>query len=249
MKHFREITQPASRIFAIGDIHGCSRELKVLLEFLRAERNLSAGDLVVFIGDFVDRGPDTRGVIQLLVEFQQAFPETIFLRGNHEDMLLDFLGYEGSQGNVYILNGGANTLQSYDISPADTSETVVEKLPPLHLGFLLGLESFVQVDGYIFVHAGLNPLKSLSDQEGRDLFWIRDEFIANVHQFNATVVFGHTPYQNVLFNFPYKIGIDTGLVYENMLTCLNLTEKEILQVKFGTKRVTKRRFPANKGSI
>lgn len=91
-----EITETTGeRVFAIGDVHGCAQEISVLLEFLVKKQNLSQKDAVIFLGDYIDRGPDTRGVIDLLVNFQNDFPKTKFLRGNHEDMLMDFFGFGG----------------------------------------------------------------------------------------------------------------------------------------------------------
>ncbi len=243
MRPFRVIDPPAGRIYAIGDIHGCLREISAVIEFLKKERKLSAEDLVVFMGDYIDRGRDTRGVISLLIDFQKEYSQTVFLRGNHEDMFLNFLGFEGSQGAVFLVNGGAATLKSYGISSSTPPAEIVNDMPNAHLAFLLGLDSYVQVGEYVFAHAGIHPLKPLEEQSGMDLFWIRDEFIANIHRFPVTVVFGHTPYQQVLFNPPFKIGIDTGLVYHNVLTCLDLTNKEIIQVRFGTDRVVTGDFP------
>ena len=243
-KPLRVIAEPPGRIFAIGDIHGTLAELETLLGFLETERALSQDDLVVFVGDYVDRGPDTSAVISTLIAFRKRFPAAVFLQGNHEDMLLDFLGFSGSQGGVYLLNGGGSTLRSYGLPMSMAPREVVNELPNDHVAFLLGLDSYVRVGGYAFVHAGLNPLRPFEGQDGKDLFWIRDEFIANIHPFGLAVIFGHTPYQNVLFHLPYKIGIDTGLVYKNMLTCLSITERELLQVRAGTRKVITSRFPA-----
>ncbi|NMC64205.1 MAG: serine/threonine protein phosphatase [SAR324 cluster bacterium] len=244
MKPFRKIDSPIGRLIAIGDIHACCKELEALLGFLKAERGLSSEDLVVFMGDYIDRGSDAAGVIKMLLQFQQEFPSTVFLKGNHEDMLLDHLGFEGNQGSVFIVNGGAATLASYGISASESSDQVALKMPTSHLGFLLNLDSYVMVDKFVFAHAGLHPLKPLDGQKSRDLFWIREEFIGNIHPFEITVVFGHTPYKNVLFNLPYKIGIDTGLVYGNMLSCVDFTSKEIVQVRLGTTKITVRGFPS-----
>lgn len=260
---YREIQEMPDRLFAVGDIHGCLDETKVLLEFLVGEQSLSARDLVIFIGDYVDRGPQSKQVVDLLLQFKAAFPTTVFLRGNHEDMLLHFLGYPGREGRAYLANGGASFFESYGVSPfppaADefgpdgkmnvpvSSEEYAlnlhKLLPHDHMAFFLGLERYVICSDYVFAHAGVNPLRDLRSQTDNDLYWIRDEFIQNVHYFRRAVVFGHTPYENVLFHFPYKIGIDTGLVYGNRLSCIEVVQRRVHQVTKGAAKVQSGDFP------
>ena len=239
----RDIVDDSERVFAVGDIHGCRFELNILLNHLYDHENLSQRDLVVFIGDYVDRGPDSRGVLDRLIDFQQEFPKTVFLRGNHEDMLLDHLGFGGRMGPAYLYNGGDATFKSYQIPLGDPPKTQLEQLPEEHIDFLVALESYVQVGSYVFAHAGLSPLRDLQAQEEQDLYWIRDEFIQNKHTFSKTIVFGHTPYENVFFEPPYKIGIDTGLVYGNILSCVELAEQLIYQVRAGEGKVEIKSFP------
>lgn len=244
MPQFREI-EPYKRLYVIGDIHGCANELSHLLLHLVQVEKLSTDDAVVFIGDYIDRGPDSRGVIQELLGFKAAYPNCSFLRGNHEDMFLSFLGFEGRQGKVYLFNGGQICLKSYGIPETRAPEDVLGDIPPQHLSFLLGLERGVKAGRFLFVHAGVNPLTPLDEQDDRDLYWIRDEFIMNVHRFDCTVVFGHTPYQDVVFHLPYKIGIDTGVVFGNMLSCLELTENKLFQIKRDENSVVEKPFPAS----
>ncbi len=234
---FRELEFSPSRTYVVGDIHGCNLELQSMLTFLEGTQKIGAEDLVVFIGDYIDRGPDSNGVVASLISFQKRHPQTIFLRGNHEDMFLEFLGFEGTEGMAYLKNGGAQCLQSYGLSGEATSEEALASMPRDHLSFLLNTERYVIADKYIYVHAGLDPLRDLRTQLDSSLFWIRDEFITNIHKFEKTVVFGHTPYRDVLFHLPYKIGIDTGLVYGNKLTCLELTGETVLQVKKGSSEI------------
>lgn len=240
MSKFREFHDAPSRIFAIGDIHGCVIELRTLLDYLQKTQNLSAQDLVVFIGDYIDRGIDSKGVIDRLMEFQSFHMNTVFLRGNHEDMFLSFLGLPGLLGESFLINGGAQTLMSYGIDPLSSSEEVVTLLPAHHYSFFLNLESYVITPDFVLVHAGLNPLRDLRSQLDENLFWIRDEFIHNIHHFEKTVIFGHTPYQDVMVHPPYKIGIDTGLVYGNKLTCVELVGGKVFQIARGDKDVIER---------
>lgn len=238
-----EITDELERVYVVGDIHGCSRELTVLLEHLVKREKLSERDLVIFVGDYIDRGKDSKGTIETLVHFQSKFPATLFLKGNHEDMLLDFLGFGGTMGHSYLANGGADTINSYGLSVLASPEEICDMLPKEHIAFFLSLQSYCMWGDYIVAHAGLNPLRDMRAQLDEDLFWIRDEFINNIHVFKKTVVFGHTPYQDVLFHLPYKIGLDTGLVYGNRLSCIELKGKQIFQVLAGGQEVRVTKFP------
>lgn len=249
MAKFREIAEMPPRFYVIGDIHGCHSELEALLTHLRRAENLSKTDQVLFIGDYIDRGPHSKEVLDLLLQFRADFPQTIFLRGNHEDMLLSFLAGGGRQGSAYLLNGGAEFVASYGIplggAPEALREELQKSVPKEHLDLIAGLENYVLAGDFVFVHAGLNPLRDLRSQVEADLFWIREEFINNLHYFRRTVVFGHTPYEDVLFHLPYKIGIDTGLVYGNMLSCIEVVQGHVFQVKAACQEVKTSAFPKN----
>ena len=244
----RVITTKPERLFVVGDIHGCRLELAALLGFIRRKRGFNARDLLVFVGDYVDRGPDSRGVVQDLIDLRKEFPDnTVFLKGNHEDMFMAFLGFRGNMGGSYTYNGGLQTLHDYGINEFCLPEECRAAIPEEHMQFYQGLERLVVVDNYVFVHAGVNPLRSLEAQLEEDLYWIRDEFIQNYHYFDKTIVFGHTPYRDVLFNLPYKIGLDTGAVYGNMLSCVELSKGEVFQVDRGENEVKVSTF-ADKGA-
>ena len=243
MSKLRLFEESPRRIFAIGDLHGCPDELEVLLTYLQQEEGVSDEDLIIFIGDYIDRGPNSKAVVDRLLSFARGLENVVFLRGNHEDMLLDFLGFGGNMGHSYLYNGGVETFGSYGISSELPPEEIAHKLPRDHFSFYLNLDSYVLVDDFVFAHAGLNPLRDLKAQLDYDLFWIRDEFISNIHSFQKTVVFGHTPHQDVLFHVPFKIGIDTGLVFGNKLTCIELNYKHLLQVSRGQSEVEVKPFP------
>ncbi len=221
--------------YVVGDIHGCLEELRCLIERLP----LRDADRIVFLGDYIDRGPYSKGVVSFLLELHKASSvETVFLKGNHEDMLLSYLGLPGRHGEVFLHNGGQATLASYGIVAAGFPATgVAQRMPDEHLEFYLNLKTFCVVDSYLCVHAGIQPLRRLDEQNELDMFWIRSEFIRNPHKLPFTVLFGHTPQKEVLFDLPYKIGLDTGLVYGNKLSCLALDDKVIYQVKRGAKTV------------
>lgn len=225
------------RVFVIGDIHGCVEEPRLLLDELVTKEGLTVEDLVVFLGDYIDRGPSSKEVVDLMIEFQGKFPLTRFLKGNHEDMLLDFLGFGGRLGQAFLYNGGLETIQSYGISVFSPPEEMVEALPKEHFRFFRELESILCIDQYIMVHAGLNPVRDLNAQDDSDVLWIRDEFISQQHSFQKTVVFGHTPHQDILLHLPFKIGLDTGLVFGNKLTCLELRLGQVYQVARNAKEI------------
>jgi serine/threonine protein phosphatase 1 len=227
------------RVYVIGDIHGCVEEPEVLLRFLEEHEEVSDKDLVIFLGDYIDRGSDSKKVIDLAIDFRNKFPKTRFLKGNHEDMMLDFLGFGGHLGQAFLYNGGLETIQSYGISVFAPPTEMVGALPPAHFKFFCELESIIAIKdkSFVCVHAGLNPLRDLTAQNDNDVYWIRDEFLNNIHPFEKTVIFAHTPHQEVFVHLPYKIGLDTGLVFGNKLSCLELSSGRLMQVKRQTKEV------------
>lgn len=226
------------RSFVIGDVHGCLDELTCMLTSLPLE----SSDRLVFLGDYIDRGPDSKGVVSYLIEHERkGKQEHIFLKGNHEDMFLSYLGLAGAHGDMFLFNGGGATLASYGLSPRDSaSADTLSAIPSEHLRFFQSLKTYYVLEPYLCVHAGIDPWKPLSQQQEEELLWIRDEFILNPHPLPYTVLFGHTPRREVLFHLPYKIGLDTGLVYGNQLTCLEVEEKVLYQINRGGKKVTRR---------
>ena len=222
----------AARFFIVGDIHACPQELETLLTTLSLQRE----DQLVFLGDYVDRGPGAREVVDLLLGMRaDAVCAMTFLKGNHEDMFLNFMGYEGNYGEAFLMNGGVKTLASYDCTPFMEKAAIVERVPEAHLTFFHSLDLMFPAGEVLCVHAGINPLRPLEEQDPEDLLWIRQEFIDNPHPLPYTVVYGHTPQREVRFDLPYKIGIDTGLVYGGKLSCLELTEKKLFQVAKGSR--------------
>jgi len=199
-------------IYVIGDIHGCLRPLQRLLGKIEPQ----PGDEVIFIGDYIDRGPQSREVVEYLLGLPYR---CVFLLGNHEKMLLDFLA--GDDRGLFLANGGLATLQSYGGDASD--------IPPAHIRFYRSLRPMYEAGGHLFAHAGIRPMVPLDKQKVDDLVWIRQEFFQFVGRFPKPVVFGHTPLRQVLLA-PDRIGIDTGCVYGGKLTCLQLPERKIIQV-------------------
>jgi serine/threonine protein phosphatase 1 len=210
-------------IYAIGDIHGCLDRLIRLLDLVNPDLDRH---LLVFVGDYVDRGPDSSGVVDYIIDLKKKYnPENIIcLMGNHERMFLNFL--QGHEEMFFLLNGGRETLISYWGNQWERRE---RRLPPGHAHFFETLKFYYETDDYIFVHGGLRPGLPLAGQREEDLLWIRKEFILSECDFGRRVIFGHTPVRTPLI-LPNKIGIDTGAVYGNKLTCILLPEEKFFSV-------------------
>lgn len=225
------------RVYAIGDIHGHPE----LLDALQAEiaRDLAAHphDNVteVYIGDYVDRGPDPAGVVERLTRPPPAGRERICLEGNHEDMLLRFLEDETMLG-PWIDNGGLTTLASYGVDlgvgffgavdPAACREAFAAALPPHHRAFFDGLQLSHRLGDVLFVHAGIRPEVPLEEQDPFDLLWIRGEFLNWPGPLPVRVVHGHTPVARPQVT-PWRIGIDTGAFATGRLTAAVLEGAEV----------------------
>ncbi|HEU4639131.1 MAG TPA: metallophosphoesterase family protein, partial [Candidatus Binatia bacterium] len=198
--------------YVIGDIHGCADETQRLIDALP----LARGDHLVFLGDYIDRGPDSRGVVSYLLSLQQHHGEIelVFLKGNHEDMLLSYLGLSGRHGDMFLINGGKATLASYGLAADNLSARhALSVIPSSHLEFYQRLKNYHSMDSFLCVHAGIHPQKALAEQSDEELLWIRNAFIYRPHGLPFTVLFGHTPQAAVFYDLPYKVGLDTGLVY------------------------------------
>ena len=218
------------RLFVVGDIHGCLDELVRLLEAIPAV----AGDTIAFVGDYIDRGPDSRGVVDHLLAWRARTPATsVFLKGNHEDMALAYLGLPGHWGEAWMRNGGVAALHSYELDPQASPREIAARMPAEHLAFFSSLQMTCHWGDYLLVHAGIRPGVPLVAQQSDDLLWIREPFLDHPHDLGQTVVFGHTPYRRVVVGLPYRIGIDTGCVYGGALSCVLLPEGHVYQVRLG----------------
>lgn len=212
-----------NRIYAIGDIHGCATQMEALIARLDID---ARHDRLVFIGDYIDRGPDSKEVIDRILDLMQKIDHVICLLGNHEQMFLDFY-LEHRELELFLGNGGYSTLLSYGFQRSRQDPSF--QVPERHLRFYQSLSPYYETADYIFVHAGLRPGIPLPEQDMDDLIWSRFEFIRSTHDFGKRVVFGHTPFSVPLVE-PNKIGIDTGAVYGGPLTCLVLPDMIFHQV-------------------
>ena len=230
-----------NQIFAVGDIHGCKDLLdNIHQKIIKASKDKKGEKLIIYIGDYIDRGPDIKGTIQTLIDFNPANFKKIFLLGNHEQMLLEFISENKNNPFEWIYNGGSETLESYGI---DLSEHIdndmdlkidikikkkfIQLLPSSHLNFFNQLVLNYTYDDYFFVHAGINPTIPIEMQEKETMIWTREEdFFKPTMKYEKIIVHGHTPKEKIE-KFPYRINIDTGSFYSGNLSCL-LIENEKL---------------------
>jgi len=226
-------TPEGTRLYAIGDIHGRVDLLRRLHETIRDDAASYPGRRVlIYLGDYVDRGEHSREVINLLLDAPPDGFETHYLMGNHEEMMCAFLE-DLSVGQAWMFNGGDATLLSYGVGAPEglLGETRIaamqqglrDALPDAHRTFLRGL-ALLHIEGdYLFAHAGIRPGVAPDDQAGHDLMWIREPFLSSRADHGYCVVHGHTIVAEPEFH-PNRIAIDTGAYYTNRLTCLVLED-------------------------
>lgn len=222
----RAYEPPARTVYAIGDIHGRKDLLERLVRLIKDHAGQSDHELV-FLGDYIDRGPDSAGVVDFLLH-SQVLRDTdcTFLKGNHEATLLDFLDTP-EVGPSWGTYGGLETLLSYGVQDiglskndaqwAETSQRFRQLLPADHLQFYQTLERFTRRGEYLFVHAGVDPDKPLDEQTDSELLWIRDAFLNDTRQYDYMIVHGHTP-QSAPSKDNRRIGLDTGAYQTGLLT-------------------------------
>lgn len=226
-----------TRLYAIGDVHGCMTRLNALLSLVREDFASAPEEncTVVLVGDYVDRGPDSAELIDYLLDPDLDELGTVFLKGNHEEFMLRFLEGDLDAGTVWIANGGAETLLSYGIAVqsswpdetelAELQKKFANKTPGTHRSFLNALSLSYVAGDYAFVHAGIRPGVKLAEQSEKDLLWIRDEFLSYSRPHEYVIVHGHTPVRKPE-NMQNRINVDTGAVYGGPLTAVVLAGKE-----------------------
>ena len=203
-------------------MHGCADELNALL----AEFPLRPASTVVLLGDYIDRGPRSRAVVETILRLAD-FCRVIPLSGNHEDMLLNFLRKPTSaQGVAFIYNGGGATLASYANAHAQY------EIPVRHLEFFKRLRLFHETDDYFFVHAGVPemPLEKISDKHRHQLLWLRESFLNSDFMWSKRIIHGHTSVETVTV-LPNRINLDTGCVANNALSAIELPSMKVYSVR------------------
>lgn len=228
------------RIYAVGDIHGRFDLLEAMTSAIRRDLDKvrPSRTLEVFLGDYIDRGPQSREAVDWMIEAPSIADERICLLGNHEDILLHALDDTSAMAN-WLYNGGGETLLSYGVKTRglggeagliELQRGFRATLPAVHLEFLASLRRSAAIAPYFFVHAGIRPGRAIDDQDPEDLVWIREPFLHSNADFGYIVVHGHTPaaQPEVRRN---RINIDTGAVFTGCLTCLVLegAERRFLQ--------------------
>lgn len=225
-------------VWTVGDVHGEAALLKTLLDALpRGE-----GDTTVFIGDYIDRGPDSAAVVRRVLAERDAAPDrTILLWGNHEDLAAEHWGIPAPSGWNYdpqdwFRNGGTETMVSYGSAHPET-DPCPEDLRRLFGSLRLFWRSgHPDLASYVWAHAGVPPGQTPEDAAPNELVWIRGEFLNVEDRSGRVVVHGHTPFREVRVR-PDKIGIDTGAVYGGVLTALQLPERRVYQVDTRGRRI------------
>jgi serine/threonine protein phosphatase 1 len=219
-----------TRVYAIGDVHGCLRQLDEILAIIAGDlASSTAKSYLVFIGDLIDRGPDSAGVIERLMSGALPCDRQIFIMGNHEEAMVEAWGGDTETLHGWLAYGGRETLQSYGIDRSETYRLgpeiirrIREAVPPEHIRFIKSFQDKWRIGNYLFVHAGIRPGIPIDEQDCYDLRWIRSDFLDDAEtDHGAVVVHGHTisSSPDVQTN---RIGIDTGCYASGRLTALVL---------------------------
>ena len=225
-------------IFAIGDIHGSLDQLiSIHNKIFNYPNYKKEEDLLVYLGDYIDRGPKSKQVVDQILNLKNEGINTTFLMGNHDELMFDFLFKEINNLKNWLNFGADNTFKSYDIEVVEfikegfedhniekLRKVLIEKLGHDHINFFSNLKLTFSATQYLFVHAGIDPKKNLSDQSKKDYLWSRsNDFFHKDFKAEKIIVHGHTPEKDVV-SFPYRINIDTGCYFSGKLSCVCLND-------------------------
>ena len=213
-----------SKTYAIGDIHGSLRKLRSVI--VGCERDAGGEPhRFVFVGDYIDRGPDSRGVVEFLIDLQSRNPGTVCLTGNHEALALAALDSRLYADN-WLMEGGEQTLRSYGVAS-------VADLPARHVAWLKSLPLSHDDGLRFFVHAGVDPARPLDRQNADDLIWIREPFLSDTRDYGRLIVHGHTPLRSGTPDLrANRLNLDTAAVYGGPLTAAVFTPQQAGPVGF-----------------
>ena len=240
-----------SQLFAIGDIHGCNSLLKKIQDkILKISDKAEGSKILIYLGDYVDRGPKVKETIESIINFKPKDFNCIFLRGNHDQTLLDFVNGKYDSLAIWLYNGGAETLKSYcgkgilddllnnSFREQQIQEKFTKALPKKHLQFFNDLQFSYTWKDYFFVHAGIDPSRPLNKQQEIDMIWTRtSKFLTSNQPFEKIIVHGHTHSKNIEKK-SNRINLDTGAVYSEYgkLSCMFIDAKENSREFFASKR-------------
>ena len=226
------------RLYAVGDVHGCLDELKKLIYLIEEDnkKRSQKSTTIVLLGDLIDRGPDSAGVIDYWMNYSNKNVQSLHLIGNHEEMMINVL-----EGDVHLLEdwlkyGGNSCLKSYGMSPETLLNrdpdsaliTLKKRIPLSHINFLKNGYDRLDFGDYILVHAGVDPRQPIDDQTAEQFHWIREPFLSWSKPVDIRVVHGHTITQDVELK-DHRIGVDTGAYLSGKLSCVRL-EDDIVDV-------------------
>ena len=225
-------------IFDIGDIHGSLSELTFLhKKILTSDKFKAKEDLIIYLGDYIDRGLKSKQVIDQIIKLRNNKIKTKHLLGNHEEMMIDFLFNKKNNIKNWLNFGADQTFKSYNIEIVQfikdgfedsvidrLRNALLEKMSSDHIDFYNNLELTFSTEKYLFVHAGIDPSKNLIEQTKKDYLWARSgNFFDKKFKAEKIIVHGHTPEQNIV-NDAYRINIDTGCYFSGKLSCVCLTD-------------------------
>jgi serine/threonine protein phosphatase 1 len=226
---------PGERVYAIGDVHGCLSLVDTLLAAIAADRatRKPADTTLIFLGDLVDRGPESAAVLERLRQFEQPDMRLRILKGNHEEIFVKALDGDDKALRLFCRIGGRETIQSYGMSEEEYNRLDYTELlaamqrlvPAAHREFVDGFEDMIAIGDYLFVHAGVRPEVALEDQRPADLRWIRDPFLDHPRPLEKMIVHGHTVTEAPEMR-AHRIGIDTGAYQSGVLTAIGLEDGE-----------------------
>jgi serine/threonine protein phosphatase 1 len=231
----RPAGKAGARAYAVGDIHGRLDLLDILLGQIEAdiEKRPPRRTFIIFLGDLIDRGPDSAGVVERLRTYRPSYARPIFLAGNHEEVLLSMIAGEKGILPSWLRFGGVQCAQSYGLDPdalrmldeEAALQLIRAKVPRSHAEFLASFADTFRFGDYLFVHAGIRPGIAVEEQDRHDLRWIREPFLSDAKAHGLMVVHGHTIVERVEER-PNRIAIDTGAYHSGVLTALAVEDRE-----------------------
>jgi len=227
-------------LFAIGDIHGCLNELTSLhKKILTYDKFEVKNDIIIYLGDYIDRGKNSKEVINQILKLKDNSIKTINLMGNHDEFMIDFIFNKKNNIKSWLNFGADQTFRSYNIEIVEfikdgfeegvidnLRKTMIKHMEESHINFFKNLELSYSSENYLFVHAGIDPHKKLSEQSEKDYLWSRSEkFFSKDFKSEKIIVHGHTPEENIV-NDPYRINVDSGCYFSGKLSSVCLSDED-----------------------